>query len=123
MRLIDKYRPTTYQSIVGNKKTVDRIYRAVDDNDGFGGLVIMLLGKTGNGKTLLADIIARDINGDLYRPDCTKDAETAVAISVILANAFRYNPCERHGHTLRTMKSKSKVESTEKSRKLDRNTI
>ena len=80
MRLIDQYRPRTYQSIVGNKKTVDRIYRAVDDNDGFGGLVIMLLGKTGNGKTLLADIIARDINGDLYRPDCTKDAETAVAI-------------------------------------------
>ena len=80
MRLIDKHRPTTYQNIVGNEKTISRIYRAVDDNDGFGGLVIMLVGKTGNGKTLLADIIARDIEGDLYRPDCTKDAETAVMI-------------------------------------------
>ena len=80
MRLIDKHRPTSYQNIVGNQKTIDRIYRAVDDNDGFGGLVIMLLGKTGNGKTLLADMIAKDINGDLYRPDCTKDAETGIAI-------------------------------------------
>ena len=80
MRLIDKQRPTMYQNIVGNEKTINRIYRAVDDNDGFGGLVIMFLGKTGTGKTLLADIIAKDINGDLYRQDCTKDAETAVAI-------------------------------------------
>jgi gluconate kinase len=80
MRLIDKHRPKTYQDIVGNKKTIDRIYRAVDDNDGFGGLVIMLLGKTGNGKTMLADMIAGEIDGDLYRPDCTKDAETAIAI-------------------------------------------
>jgi len=75
MRLIDKHRPTSYQNIVGNEKTINRIYRAVDDNDGFGGLVLMFLGKT-----LLADIIAKDINGDLYRPDCTKDAETATAI-------------------------------------------
>jgi len=80
MRLIDKHRPTSYQNIVGNEKTINRIYRAVDDNDGFGGLVFMFLGKTGTGKTLLADIIAKDINGDLYRPDCTKDAETATAI-------------------------------------------
>ena len=80
MRLIDKHRPTSYQNIVGNEKTINRIYRAVDDNDGFGGLVLMFLGKTGTGKTLLADIIAKDINGDLYRPDCTKDAETATAI-------------------------------------------
>ena len=80
MRLIDKHRPTTYQNIIGNGKTLNRIYRAVDDNDGFGGLVIMLVGITGNGKTLLADIIARDIDGDLYRPDCTKDAETAAMI-------------------------------------------
>ena len=47
MRLIDKHRPATYKNIVGNKKAINRIDRAVDDNDGFGGLVIMLLGKTG----------------------------------------------------------------------------
>jgi replication-associated recombination protein RarA len=66
MRQIDKHCPTTFQDMVGNKKTIDRIYRAVDDNDGFGGLVIMLLGQTGNGKTLLADIMAEYIDGELY---------------------------------------------------------
>jgi hypothetical protein len=29
---------------------------------------------------MLADMIAREIDGDLYRPDCTKDAETAITI-------------------------------------------
>jgi len=83
MRLIDKHRPTRLQDVVGNQKTIDRIYRAIDDNDGFGGLVIMLLGKTGNGKTLLADLLAMYIDGELYRPNCTKDAETAAMIEQI----------------------------------------
>jgi len=80
MRLIDKHRPSTFEDVVGNKTAIDRIYRAVNDNDGFGGLVIMLLGKTGNGKTLLADIIASYIDGELYRPNCTKNAETTAMI-------------------------------------------
>jgi MoxR-like ATPase len=83
MRLIDKHRPGTFENVVGNKKAIDRIYRAIDDNNGFGGLVFMLLGKTGNGKTLLADIIAGYIDGELYRPNCTKDAETASMIDQI----------------------------------------
>jgi len=43
----------------------------------------MLLGQTGNGKTLIADIIARYIDGELYRPNCTKEAETAALIDQI----------------------------------------
>ena len=83
MRRIDKHRPTTFGDVVGNKKAIDRIYRAIDDNDGFGGLVFMLQGQTGNGKTLLADIMAGYIDGELYRPNCTKDAETAAMIDQI----------------------------------------
>jgi len=80
MRLIDTFKPNRLSQIVGNRAAIDRIERAVDQNDGFGGLVIMLTGKTGNGKTLIADLIADMIDGELYRPDCTKDAETAVFI-------------------------------------------
>jgi replication-associated recombination protein RarA len=83
MRLIDKHRPTALDDVVGDKTAIDRIYRSVNDNDGFGGLVFMLQGKTGNGKTLLADIIANSIDGELYRPNCTKDSETAVMIDQI----------------------------------------
>jgi len=89
MRLIDKYRPATFADVVGNQKTINRIYRAVDDNDGFGGLVIMFTGQTGNGKTLLADMIAADIDGTLYRPDCTKDAETAEIIDLLKRNVMQ----------------------------------
>ena len=80
MRLIDIHKPTRLSQIVGNRQAIDRIERAVDQNNGFGGLVIMLTGKTGNGKTLIADLIADMIDGELYRPDCTKDAETAIFI-------------------------------------------
>ena len=83
MRNIDKHRPATFADVVGNQKAINRIYRAVDDNDGFGGLVIMLTGQTGNGKTLLADIMAAEIDGALYRPDCTRDGETAILIDQI----------------------------------------
>jgi DNA polymerase III delta prime subunit len=83
MRRIDKHRPTTFQEVVGNKKTIDRIYRAIEDNDGWGGLVVMFQGQTGNGKTLLADLMAGYINGELYRPNCTKDAETGAMIEQI----------------------------------------
>ena len=83
MRMIDKYRPETLVNIVGNKKTIDRILRAIIDNNGFDGLVFMLTGKTGNGKTLVADLIAKKTGGTVYRPDCTKDADTAVMIDQI----------------------------------------
>ena len=83
MRLIDIHKPSRLSQIVGNRAAIDRIERAVDQNNGFGGLVIMLTGKTGNGKTLIADLIAEMIDGELYRPDCTKDAETAVFIDLM----------------------------------------
>ena len=83
MRNIDKHRPTTFADVIGNQKAITRIYRAVDDNDGFGGLVLMLTGQTGNGKTLLADIMAAEVDGALYRPDCTRDGETAILIDQI----------------------------------------
>jgi Cdc6-like AAA superfamily ATPase len=80
MRYIDMHKPTCLQNVIGNAKTLSRIRRAVNHNDGFGGLVLMLTGRTGNGKTLIADLIASKIDGELYRPDCTKDAETAQTI-------------------------------------------
>jgi len=61
MRLIDRHKPTRLDHIVGNTKAIARIEKAVDQNDGFGGLVLMLTGKTGNGKTLIADLIAATI--------------------------------------------------------------
>ena len=80
MRLVDKYKPTRLTDVVGNAKALSRIDKAVDQNDGFGGLVLMLTGKTGNGKTLIADLIANAIGGDLYRPNCAAESEMNTSI-------------------------------------------
>jgi hypothetical protein len=47
MRLIDKHKPTRLNRIVGNTKALARIEKAVDQNDGFGGLILMLTGQSG----------------------------------------------------------------------------
>ena len=86
MRLIDKYEPTTLENVIGNHEALNRIYCAVDDNDGFEGLVIMLTGQTGSGKTLIANIVAEDSGGMLYRVDCDKDADTADMIDLLKKN-------------------------------------
>jgi transcriptional regulator with AAA-type ATPase domain len=56
MQLIDRHKPTRLGRIIGNTKALARIEKAVDQNDGFGGLIFMLTGQTGNGKTLIADL-------------------------------------------------------------------
>ena len=58
MKLIDTYQPTKLSQIIGNKQAIAKIERSILMNEGLGGLVFMLTGKTGNGKTLIADIIA-----------------------------------------------------------------
>lgn len=40
----------------------------------------MLAGKTGNGKTLIADLLANAIGGDLYRSNCAAEAEVNASI-------------------------------------------
>ena len=88
MKLIDTYQPTKLSQIIGNKQAVSKIERSILMNNGLGGLVFMLTGKTGNGKTLIADIIAENGNHEVYRPDCTKDAETATFIDMLKQDIY-----------------------------------
>ena len=39
-----------------------------------------------NGKTLLADILASRVDCEVYRPDCTKESESAMYIDMIKQN-------------------------------------
>ena len=65
--------PKAFNQIIGNVAAIDRIKREIADNNGLGGCVFFLQGKTGNGKTMLADMIANMADGDVYRPNCNDD--------------------------------------------------
>ena len=49
--------PKAFNQIIGNGAAIERIKSAIAENNGLGGCVFFLQGETGNGKTLLADII------------------------------------------------------------------
>jgi hypothetical protein len=75
--------PQHLNEVIGNGVAIERLRKAITENHGLGGLVIMLQGQTDNGKTLIADILASMADGDVYRPDCTRDADTGVMIEHI----------------------------------------
>jgi len=68
--------PRAFNQVIGNTAAIERIKSAIAENNGLGGCVFFLQGETGNGKTLLADIIADMAGGDVYRPNCNDDDET-----------------------------------------------
>ena len=65
--------PKAFNQVIGNVAAIDRIKREIADNHGLGGCVFFLQGETGNGKTMLANIIADIADGDVYRPNCNDD--------------------------------------------------
>ena len=76
-------KPQNLNQIIGNSVAIERIRKAIVENNGLGGCVFMLQGATGNGKTLIADILANMTDGDVYRPDSTRDSETGDMIEHI----------------------------------------
>jgi replication-associated recombination protein RarA len=86
MRSIDRHKPTSLFNIAGNQKAIAKICRVADENNGYDGLSIMLTGRTGNGKTLIADLIAKMVTDEPYRADCTKEAETKALIDQMKRN-------------------------------------
>jgi len=62
--------PRALNQVIGNAVAIDRIRSEIAENGGLAGCVFFLQGKTGNGKTMLADIIADMADGDVFRPNC-----------------------------------------------------
>ena len=58
--------PKAFNQVIGNVAAIERIKREVADNNGLGGCVFFLQGETGNGKTMIANIIADIADGDVY---------------------------------------------------------
>ena len=75
--------PKAFNQVIGNTAAITRIKSAITENNGLGGCVFFLQGETGNGKTMLADIIANMADGDIYRPNCNNDEEIAKMMDTI----------------------------------------
>lgn len=61
MQLTEKYRPQSFDAVIGQDKAV-RVLSRFADNGGFGGHAFYITGKSGTGKTTLARLIAGTMN-------------------------------------------------------------
>ena len=57
--LYEKYRPTTWDDVVGKGKAMKKVQRLIER--GLGGRAILLTGESGQGKTTIARLIAQEI--------------------------------------------------------------
>ena len=69
--LYEKYRPQTFEEVLGQDKAIRQIQLA--GRTGFGGKAFWLSGPSGTGKTTLARIIARQIADDF----CIEEYDSA----------------------------------------------
>ena len=84
--------PKAFNQVIGNTAAIERIKSAIAENNGLGGCIFFLQGETGNGKTMLADIIANlAVDADVYdekRIDCNDDEKIAHLFETIKSLAL-----------------------------------
>jgi replication-associated recombination protein RarA len=64
MKLFEKYRPETWDKVIGQTKAISELLRLKDR--GFGGRAFWISGKSGTGKTTIAKLLAREVTTDFY---------------------------------------------------------
>lgn len=65
MQLSEKYRPKSWTEIVGQEKAVQNILR-IKETSGLRGKAFWIAGKSGQGKTTIAKLIASEIADEFY---------------------------------------------------------
>jgi ABC-type dipeptide/oligopeptide/nickel transport system ATPase component len=104
--------PLAFNQVIGNSVAIERIKREIADNNGLPGCVFFLQGETGNGKTMIANIIAdlaKNDGADVHdedKIDCNDDDTVAWYLDTIKSLAtnptfiggysvFIFNECDR----------------------------
>lgn len=65
MNLSEKYRPSSWQEVIGQPKAIETIQR-LQSSSGIGGRALFFSGKSGQGKSTMAKLAAREIATDDY---------------------------------------------------------
>ncbi len=65
MQLHEKYRPQSFDCVVGQSKAINTI-KHISERYGLGGRAFWISGKSGTGKTTIARLIAKEIADDWF---------------------------------------------------------
>lgn len=86
-----KYRPTTFDSMVGNEVIVEALKASVVKGD----RTYLLFGPSGCGKTTLSWILANELGGvdsDVYELNVSKQSERGIGAAEEILNGIKYAP-------------------------------
>jgi len=84
MMLFEKMRPDNWGAVIGQEKVVKMIQRLKDR--GLGGRAFWISGKSGQGKTTIAHLLAAEIADDLYIEEIDASGLTPARLSEIEAS-------------------------------------
>jgi DNA polymerase-3 subunit gamma/tau len=94
--LADKYRPTTWNEVVGQEKTVSRL-RALAARGGLAGRAYFLTGQSGTGKSTIARLIAAEVADPFLIEEVDAAALTAAQLQTLEAEMQLSGWGERSG--------------------------
>ena len=93
--LYEKYRPQTWEEVIGQDKAIERIRTA--GRRGFGGRAYWISGKSGTGKTTIARLLAKEIADPFNIEELDASQLTPSKVSQIEKDSLQFGMGERNG--------------------------
>jgi len=93
--LYERYRPQTWNEVIGQDKAIDRIRTA--GRRGYGGRAYWISGKSGTGKTTIALLLAREIADPFNIEELDAGQLTPAKVSQIEKDSLQYTMGAKNG--------------------------
>jgi replication-associated recombination protein RarA len=96
MNLSEKFRPSNWQEVIGQPKAIETIQR-LKTSSGIGGRAFWLAGKSGQGKTSIANLIAKEVAEDFYITEVCTESLTVSKLEDIERDCHTYGGGKKGG--------------------------